>query len=60
MEYEVQRDTQIDQLVKKVNGRIKDGWEPHGGLVCALAKPATPVFMQAMVRYTPEISKNAE
>jgi len=50
VQYEIVSGASTDELSRKVSARLKDGWEPLGGLVCVLATPKVPAFMQAIIK----------
>lgn len=50
MKYEIVTGSSIDDLAAKVTARLKDGWQPLGGLVCTMAMPKHPAFMQAIIK----------
>lgn len=69
IEYDIVSTTDISELIENVNKKIKDGWEPIGGL-CTLVEPVpkqladtlgnTIVFRQAMLRRRMWTTPNTE
>lgn len=48
-QYDILSAVSTDDLVKKVNAKIKEGWQPIGGICCVLVK-GNPVFIQSMTK----------
>lgn len=40
----------LEQLIEKVNNLIKEGWQPVGGISCAINSGMYHVFVQALIR----------
>lgn len=41
---------ELEQLIEKVNALIQEGWEPLGGISCAINSGMYHVFVQALIR----------
>jgi hypothetical protein len=52
MEYTLVENRNRDELIREVEGLIKQGWKPLGGIAVAIIAPMLDIFMfcQAMIK----------
>ncbi len=50
MKYEVECSDSLDELIKFVNDKLKQGWQLQGGIATMTHQPRYTVFYQAMYK----------
>ena len=52
IKYDVECDDSLDELIKAVNKKLKQGWQLQGGISTMTHQPRYTVFYQAMTKET--------
>ena len=50
MKYDIICSTSVDDLIKWVNNKLKQGWKLQGGIATMTHQPSYTVFYQAIVK----------
>ena len=52
IKYDVECDDSLDELIKAVNKKLKQGWKLQGGIATMVHQPRYTVFYQALIKET--------
>ena len=52
IKYDVECDDSLDEQIKAVNKKLKQGWKCQGGIATMTHQPRYTVFYQAMTKET--------